>query len=62
MANVSGVSPFQTIDQAVELIKLELKTESRMERKVKSVEIAIQELQDYYRELRPESRLRTNEV
>ena len=61
LANVSSVSRFQTIDQAVELIKLELETESRTERKMKSVEIAMQELQDFYRELRPESRLATNE-
>ena len=61
LAGVSAVSRFQSIVQALDLIKLELKTEARMEPKVKSKRIASQELHDFYQGLNPKLRPVTSE-
>ena len=61
LAGVSAVSRFQSIVQALDLIKLELKTESRMEPKVKSKRIASQEIHDFYQGLNPKLRPVTSE-
>jgi len=51
LRNVSQVSRFQSVAEAVELIEIELKTESKIGSKVRSEEKASQELQDFYGKL-----------
>jgi glycosyltransferase involved in cell wall biosynthesis len=46
--NVNGVTSFQSIVQAIEIIELELKNESKVQYKVIGKEIAFQKLQDFY--------------
>lgn len=61
LANLHQVSRFKSIVEAVELIEVELKTESRTNPKVKSKAIADQELQDFYGALNQKFRSVTNE-
>lgn len=61
LTNLTQVNRFQSVAEAVELIELELKKESRLDPKVKSKGTADQELQDFYGELNLGLRLAVNE-
>ena len=59
--NINGVTSFQSTVQAVELIELELKNESKVQYKVIGKEIAFQKLQDFYNPQISKFRLAANE-